>query len=219
MNDVQTELILQNRNLIYSISCRYPYEDQDDLFQVGAKGLWSAYLNFDDSRGVKFTTYAYPYILGEIRKYVRENKGIKISREITRLSLEIEKYNLLFYQQMERFPSVEELACHFRKTEQEIVQAIYSRNQIQSAEQPIVQDGKEMNLYDVVASPRQENMEELLDLRDALLALPQDEQELIHYRYYQDFSQTEIAKVLDMSQVQVSRKEHKVLKKLNHMLH
>ena len=76
-----------------------------------------------------------------------------------------------------------------------------------------------MNLYDITPSPRKQNIEELLDLKDALLNLEQDERELICNRYYKDMSQTELASMTGMSQVQISRKEHKILKKLNHMMH
>lgn len=216
---MEEELILTHQKLIYSICNRYPYEDKEDLFQVGATGLLKAYHNFDQSGNTKFTTYAYPYILGEIRKYVRENKGIKISREISKLSLEIDRYQLRFWQQTERFATVRELSIHFQKSELEIVQAMNSKNALQSIDTPIVEDGKEMNLYDITPSPRKQNIEELLDLKDALLNLEQDERELICNRYYKDMSQTELASMTGMSQVQISRKEHKILKKLNHMMH
>ena len=150
-------MILENQGLIYSICNRYPYEEKEDLYQVGIAGLLKAYHNFDARFETKFTTYAYPYILGEIRKYVRENKGIKISRDIHKLSLEIDRYQLLFYQQLERFATVEELAIHFNKSELEIVQAMNSKNALQSADTPIVEDGKEMNLYDVTPSPQKQS--------------------------------------------------------------
>ena len=168
--------------------------------------------------GAKFTTYAFPYILGEVRKYTRENRSVKISREILKLSMEIERYQLLFYQEMERPATVTELSFHFQRPEQDIIQAIYSKNSVQSMDEPIVQDGKEMALHDVIPSKQGREIESLLDLRNALTNLTEEEQQLIQYRYYNDLSQTEIASMLDMSQVQVSRKEHKVLKKLNHML-
>ena len=154
-----------------------------------------------------------------LKKYVRENKGIKISREISKLSLEIDRYQLRFWQQTERFATVRELSIHFQKSELEIVQAMNSKNALQSIDTPIVEDGKEMNLYDITPSPRKQNIEELLDLKDALLNLEQDERELICNRYYKDMSQTELASMTGMSQVQISRKEHKILKKLNHMMH
>lgn len=218
MNEELTKLIVDNQKLIYSVCSRYPYENQEDLFQVGAIGLIKAYKNFDQTMGAKFTTYAFPYILGEVRKYARENRSVKISREILKLSMEIERYQLLFYQEMERPASVSELSIHFQRSEQDIIQAIYSKNSVQSMDEPIVQDGKEMALHDVIPTKQSKEIESLLDLRNALTNLTEEEQQLIQYRYYNDLSQTEIASMLDMSQVQVSRKEHKVLKKLNHML-
>lgn len=216
---MEEQLILENQRLIYSICNRYPYEEKEDLFQVGVTGLLKAYQNYDEKWNTKFTTYAYPYILGEIRKYVRENKGIKISREIHKLSLEIDRYQLLFYQQTERFATPEELAIHFQKSELEIFQAMNSKNALQSADTPIVEDGKEMNLYDVTPSPKKQDIDELLDLKEALLKLEEEERQLICNRYYKDMSQTELSHIMGMSQVQISRKEQKVLKKLNHMLH
>ena len=94
-----------------------------------------------------------------------------------------------------------------------------SKNALQSADTPIVEDGKEMNLYDVTPSPKKQDIDELLDLKEALLKLEEEERQLICNRYYKDMSQTELSHIMGMSQVQISRKEQKVLKKLNHMLH
>ena len=120
--------------------------------------------------------------------------------------MEIDRYQLLFYQQTERFATVEELAIHFNKSELEIVQAMNSKNALQSADTPIVEDGKEMNLYDVTPSPQKQSIEELLDLKEALLHLEKEERELICNRYYKDMTQTELSHQMGMSQVQISRK-------------
>ena len=96
MNEQLSYLIKENEKLIYKITHFFTnYESKEDLFQVGCIGLIKAYQNYKEGYNTKFTTYAYPYILGEIKKYVREDKGIKVSRDITKLNLKIEKANVL----------------------------------------------------------------------------------------------------------------------------
>ena len=105
------EIILENKNLIYSIT-RYfeKYANKEDLFQAGCIGMIMAYNHYDESMNVKFTTYAYPYILGEMKKLVREDKSIKISRNIQMLNLKIEKARVILTQKLMREPSINELS-------------------------------------------------------------------------------------------------------------
>ena len=105
------ELIKEYESLIWAVTKKFPYyQNKEDLFQVGCIGLMESYKNYDPSMGTKFSSYAYFYILGEMRKLVREDKSIKISREITKLSLKIEKFNVLLTQKLGRFPTTREIA-------------------------------------------------------------------------------------------------------------
>ena len=160
----------------------------------------------------KFTTYAYPYILGEMRKLVREDKGIKISREITKLNLKIEKAYILLTQKLMKEPSIEEIANYLEIPEYYVSEAILSLNKIKSIDEPVSNEGKELTLGDVIGETT--NIDDLILLRESLNKLTNDERELINNRYVNNYTQSEVSKRLGMSQVQVSRKEHKVLEKL-----
>lgn len=211
--DEITNLILDNEKLIYSISNYFKnYNSKEDLYQAGCLGLISAYKRYNPNMNCKFTTYAYPYILGEMRKLVREDKGMKISREITKLNLKIEKAYILLTQKLMKEPSIEEIANFLEIPEYYISEAILSLNKIKSIDEPVNSDGKEFTLQEIIG--KSNNIDDLILLRDSLNNLTEEEKELINNRYANDYTQSETSKKLGMSQVQVSRKEHKVLEKL-----
>ncbi len=208
-------LIIENQNMIYKITHYFEkYASKEDLFQVGCVGLIKAYKKYDESYGAKFTTYAYPYILGEIRKYVREDKGLKISREISKLNLKIEKATILLTQKLMREPSVQEISNYLEIPEYYVVESLKSLSIIESIDRPINDDSsKEITLKDTISS-KKENIDELIMLRDEINNLSPLERELLEKRYSEDCTQNETAKILGMSQVQVSRSENKILNKL-----
>lgn len=211
--DEITNLILNNEKLIYSITNYFKnYNSREDLYQAGCVGLISAYKRYNPNMNCKFTTYAYPYILGEMRKLVREDKGIKISREITKLNLKIEKAYVLLTQKLMKEPTTYEIASYLEIPEYYVSEAILSLNKIKSIDEPVNGDGKEFTLQDVIGESN--NIDDLILLRDSLNRLTEDEKELINNRYVNDYTQAETSKIIGMSQVQVSRKEHKVLEKL-----
>lgn len=211
--DEITNLILNNEKLIYSITNYFKnYNSREDLYQAGCLGLISAYKKYNPNMNCKFTTYAYPYILGEMRKLVREDKGIKISREITKLNLKIEKAYVLLTQKLMKEPTTYEIASFLEIPEYYVSEAILSLNKIKSIDEPVNGEGKEFTLQDVIGESN--NIDDLILLRDSLNKLTEDEKELINNRYVNDYTQSETSKIIGMSQVQVSRKEHKVLEKL-----
>jgi len=211
--DEITNLIINNEKLIYSITNYFKnYNSKEDLYQAGCLGLINAYKRYNPNINCKFTTYAYPYILGEMRKLVREDKGIKISREITKLNLKIEKAYILLTQKLMKEPSIEEIANYLEIPEYYVSEAILSLNKIKSIDEPVTTDGKELTLQDVIG--KSDNIDDLILLRDSLNNLTKEEKELINNRYMNDYTQSETSKIVGMSQVQVSRKEHKVLEKL-----
>ena len=211
--DEITNLILNNEKLIYSITNYFKnYNSKEDLYQAGCLGLINAYKRYNPSINCKFTTYAYPYILGEMRKLVREDKGLKISREISKLNLKIEKAYILLSQKLMKEPSITEIASYLEIPEYYVSEAIMSLNKIKSIDERITNEGKDITLQDIIGESN--NIDDLILLRDSLNNLSYEEKELINNRYINDYTQTEISKTLGMSQVQVSRKEHKVLEKL-----
>ena len=211
--DEITNLIINNEKLIYSIANYFKnYNSREDLYQAGCLGLISAYKRYNPNLNCKFTTYAYPYILGEMRKLVREDKGIKISREISKLNLKIEKAYILLSQKLMKEPSIEEIANFLEIPEYYVSEAILSLNKIKSIDEPVSSEGKEMTLQDVIG--KSNNIDDLILLRDSLNNLNEEEKQLINNRYMNNYTQSETSKLIGMSQVQVSRKEHKVLEKL-----
>ena len=219
MNDDITKIILENQNLIYKLTHLFEkYGKKEDLFQVGVIGLMKAYQKFDSSYETKFTTYAYPYILGEMKKYIREDKGIKISRDITKLRLQIEKASILLSQKLMREATSKELAEFLEVPLFYIEEAMNSSLEILSIDYPIVEDGKPMKLSDVLAEEKRYDKTDLLDLKNAIESLNNEEKNLVTMRFYQDKTQQETAQSLGISQVQVSRHEQKVLTKLKQKL-
>ncbi len=212
MDDL-TKLTIDNERLIYSIANYFKnYSNKEDLYQVGRLGLITAYKKYNPNMNCKFTTYAYPYILGEMRRLVREDKGIKISRDITKLNLKIEKAYILLSQKLMREPSISEISEFLDIEAYYVSEAINSLNKIKSIDEPVNEEGREFTLQDVIGSS--ENIDDLIMLRDCLNALSSEEKEIIENRYMKDYTQSETSKIIGISQVQVSRKEQKALQKL-----
>lgn len=209
------DLIIDNAKLIYKIANMFKNSgsDMDDLKQAGKLGFIEAYKNYDPSYNVKFTTYAYPYIYGEISKYVRENRGVKISRELTKLYYQIDKLTLLMSQKLYREPTISELALESGIDEYTLTEAILSRNIIHSIDEPVGHEDKDLTLHEVIADDCPD-LDSKMMLQSALSQLSEEEYELVNNRYMKDLTQTEIANMLGTSQVQVSRKEQKVMQKL-----
>jgi RNA polymerase sporulation-specific sigma factor len=213
------ELIIENKNLIYSLTRYFAMScNKEDLFQAGCIGMILAYKNYDESMNVKFTTYAYPYILGEMKKLVRENKSFKVSRNIQMLSLKIEKASILLTQKLMRNPSNVEIADYLQLPLNLVDEAINSNSYVYSIDEPLNNDGKIITLQDTVGNIDSENIDELILLRNELSKLTNFEKQLIETRYNEDLTQAQAAEVLGISQVQVSRKEKKLLLKLKDKL-
>ena len=207
------DIILENQNLIYYIANyfkNYPYKD--DLYQAGRLGMIEAYKNYNPNMNCKFTTYAFTYILGEMKKLVRTDKGIKVSREISKLNLKIEKAYILLSQKLMKEPSIKEIANFLEVPEYIVSDAILSTNKIKSIDEPVNDEGSALTLQDVIGESN--NIDELLLLKESLNNLNKEERQIIDNRYFKDYTQSETSKIIGISQVQVSRKEQKVLEKL-----
>lgn len=213
------QLILENQNLIYSVTKYFErYASKEDLFQAGCIGMIMAYKNYDSNMNVKFTTYAYPYILGEMKKFVREDKSIKISRNIQLLNLKIEKARVILTQKFMREPTIGELSTFLELPEEMICESINSTKTIYSIDEPLNTDGKDITLKDTIGKVDNPYLDDLIQLRDELTMLTPFEKQIIEQRYMQDLTQQETAEILGVSQVQISRNEKKVLTKLKNKL-
>ena len=206
------QAIYDNQRLVYSISKYFKnYQNKDDLYQAGYLGIRNACKNYNPNHGGKFSTYAYPYILGEMRKLVREDKGLKLSRQISKLNLMIEKAYILLSQKLMRNPSVSEIANYLEIDEYSVNEALMSTGAIKSIDEPIGDDAN-CTLQEVIGYS--ENIDDLILLKESLLKLSSKDQELIRNRYINDLTQVETSNVMNMTQVQVSRQEKKILQKL-----
>ena len=201
------DLVISNQNLIYSIANKFR-GDIEDLFQVGCIGLIKAFDNFDEREGVKFTTYAYKYIYGEIYKYVISNQRIKITPELVKLNGAINKAHEFLCQQFKREPSASEVANFL---EIPIYKLLETKNAMEVLS--LDEEHDDMNFYDVVGD-YDIVKDDVMLLEDALQRLEPNERELILKRYFYNMTQSEIAKEFGINQVKVSRDETKVLSKL-----
>lgn len=205
--------------LIYSIINKYNFFGEiDDLYQVGMIGLLKACENYKSDFNTKFTTYAHTYVLGEVLKYIRDNKSIRVNRDLVRLSSRIEKTREILNQKLMREVSNSEIANFLDVDESLVDEAIISSNFVKSLDYELNDEGRELNLYDSIKYEEKGYSCDLIDLRDSLSRLEDDEKRIIKYRYFDDRTQSDISEELGMSQVQVSRSEAKILKKLKSRL-
>jgi RNA polymerase sporulation-specific sigma factor len=206
------EDLLEYENLVYSIISKYgSYFDRDDLYQVGMIGLIDAYRHFDESLGVKFSSYAYYYIVGEVTKFVRENRSVKVSKDVIKLNSSIEKCRDMMRQRLGREPTDMEISLFLEISEDKIGEVSSLMQEVKSLDFCYDED---VSLYNSVMRFDSETRDSVLDLKEAIRNLSSEEKALIDARYYQDMTQSEISKILGMSQVQVSRREGKILEKL-----
>lgn len=215
-NEAMNKLIELNLPLVASISKKflnrgYEYED---IFQIGSIGLVKAINNFDLNFNVKFSTYAVPMIIGEIKRFLRDDGMIKVSRNVKSLARKIHFYKEELTNKLKRSPTIDELAEYAGVEKEEIVFAIESSNTLQYLYDTIHQDdGAPVLLIDKLSEKGSEdtNLIEKIALKDALRSLDEKARQIIMLRYFKDKTQVQVAKMLGISQVQVSRIEKKVL--------
>ncbi len=207
------DLISKNEPLIYKIIIKYSnYFELEDLYQVAIVGLIKAYHNYNTSYNTKFTTYAYPYILGEVIKYINEYRGIKLNKNMQMLYRKILKAKECLAQKLMKEPSTMEIANYLEIDESIIASILNASATITSLDKVISEDAKAFELYNSIGYLDQSI--ENYPLSYELSKLTKLEQQIIFARYYENMSQKEIGKRLGMYQVEVSRQEKKILKKL-----
>lgn len=209
--------LLEYEGLVYGIINRYSsYFDKDDLYQVGMLGLVDAYRHYDSSLNTKFSTYAYYYILGEVRKFIKDSNLVKVSSDLIKLNSSVEKAKEAMSQSLGREPTLTELSLLLEIDEEKIEEARVASLDIRSLDYMV--DDESNDLYNSIISTDNGMNCEILDLKIALDGLSDDEKNLIISRYFDDLTQNETSRELGISQVQVSRKEGKILEKLKCVL-
>ncbi len=217
--EARNDLVEENVGLIWSIVRRFAGRgcETEDLFQIGSIGLMKAIDKFDTSFDVKFSTYAVPLIMGEIKRFLRDDGMIKVSRSVKELGIRVSASRQKLSGSLGREPTLEELAEDVGASREEVAVSLEAGAQVESLYAPAA-GGEETNLslLDRLSEGNGEN-EEVLDrvvLRELLGSLEKQERELIVRRYFYDQTQTKIAELMGISQVQVSRLEKKILKKM-----
>ncbi len=217
------QLIKENSGLIWSVVKKFAKRgyELDDLYQIGAIGLLKCIRKFDMSFDVKFSTYAVPMIIGEIKRFIRDDGMIKVSRPMKELAAKARYAQEMLSAKLGRQPTVSELANETGASAEEIVTAMESSMEVESLYTTIHQgDGSPIYLMDKVGHGKDDG-EQIINqiaLRQIIGKLKPKERQVIYLRYFQDKTQMEVAKAIGVSQVQVSRIEKKVLMSLREEL-
>ena len=214
--EARDTLFQENTGLIYSVARRFLGRgvDMEDLFQIGSIGLLKAVYKFDPAFDVQFSTYAVPMIAGEIKRYLRDDGMLKVSRSLKENYSRVYRCREALEHTLGRDPTLQELSDALDISSEELVLIMESAAEVESLQKTIYQgEGNEITLQDKL--PQKENpQDEVLNrilLEEILKDLDSKERKLIYLRYFQDMTQTEIAAILGTSQVQVSRMEKRIL--------
>lgn len=214
--EAKTKLITENSPLIKSVIRHYKNKgvDYEDLYQLGCIGFLKAVKNFSFDYNVKFSTYAVPMIAGEVKRFLRDDGYIKISRSLKTLAVKVNSYIEKYKQKNQDSPTIEHLAKEFNAEPYEIIFAMDAIKSPISIYEKSDEDASQV-LLDKIADKK--SIDDRLDhiiLKDLIKHLDKRDKLLIILRYYKDKTQSEVAKVLNVSQVQVSRLESKIIKKI-----
>ena len=217
--EARDTLFEENTGLIYSVARRFLGRgvEMEDLCQIGSIGLLKAVDKFDPAFEVRFSTYAIPMILGELKRFFRDDGMIKVSRSIKENQHRVYLAREKIEKELGREPSLKEIAEMLGMPPEEVAMTLDSAAEVESLYRTVYQsEGTDISLIDKI--PEKENAEEhLLNrifLEEILGKLESSDRKLIYMRYFQDMTQTQVAEQLGVSQVQVSRMEKRILKKL-----
>ncbi len=213
------QLVEENVGLIWCVVKRFSGRgaEMEDLFQIGSIGLLKAIDKFDLSYDVKFSTYAVPMISGEIRRFLRDDGMIKVSRSLKELSWKSLQAREKLTDRLGREPTVEELSTEMGVDKEELVQAMEAGSEVDSLYRPIHQkEGSEIRLLDKIEEKerREEGILDRMLLEQLLETLAPQERQLIYLRYFAGRTQADVGKTMGISQVQVSRMEKKILENM-----
>ena len=209
------EVISSSSGLIYMIIKKYFNNyDREDLYQVGVIGVIKAYNNYKKNRNTKFSTYAYKYIYGEIYNYINNYKNIKVSKDYIKLYKKINTARSILAQELMKKPTTYELSS-FLEIDPYIIDTVNnSMTKIDSLDRVLYNDGKEITIFDTISDNKDYYNIDYLLLNEEIDKLESPYKELIYLRYFEDKTQSEVASLLGMNQVEVSRTEKKTLKRI-----
>ena len=209
--------IEENLGLVHAICKRFIGRgiEYDDLFQAGCVGLIKATDAFDEERGLCFSTYAFPVIMGEVRRLFRDGGAVKVSRSVKELGLRANREKQKLEQRLSREPTVSELAEALGTSVEEVTEAVCA---MQPTVSLTVEGHGGMTETDLPTAAPEEQITDRLTLGAGLEELDDEERKIVIYRYYQALTQSKTASLMSMTQVQVSRKEKKILAKLRGLL-
>lgn len=213
-------LVEKNVRLVWSVVQRFINRgyDPDDLFQIGSIGLLKAIDKFDLSYDVRFSTYAVPMIIGEIQRFIRDDGTIKVSRTLKELGNKVKRKKEELTKQLKRSPTISEIAAALDVAPEEIIQAQEAVRNPHSIHEIVYENGGEpITLLDQIADEDRYWFDKL-SLEEAINSLTERERLIVYLRYYKDQTQTEVARRLGISQVQVSRLEKKILQEMKELM-
>ena len=217
--EAREQLVKETVGLVWCVVKRFygSGAEPEDLFQIGSIGLLKAIDKFDLSYDVQFSTYAVPMISGEIRRFLRDDGMIKVSRSLKKLSYKCGKKKEELTERMGREPTMEELATSLGTEKEELVQAMEAATEVESIYRPIHQEGdSQLSILDRLEekSRPEEHLLNRMMLSQILDGLDKEERQLIYLRYFQEKTQAAVGEILGISQVQVSRMEKKILERM-----
>ena len=217
------EILLEhNSSLLKSILKRYLRKgvEYDDLYELACMGFLKAIAGFDETYGVRFSTYAVPMIAGEIKRFLRDDGSVKVSRAMKQCARELNRFIEAYVQEHGVQPSVKTLSAAFSMEESEVVFTLgSSRMPVSIYEQSEYKDERSTSLLDRLPSrDDQDEMIEKMLLKSAIEKLPERERKIIYLRYFRDMTQSEVAKAIGVSQVQISRIESRILQEFRREL-
>ena len=213
--DALDALIVDNTPLVKSVVRRYSGKnvEYDDLMQLGSMGLLKAIKNFDENFNVRFSTYAVPMIAGEIKRFIRDDGAVKVSRALKLLAFNIEKFKDDFSKSNNREPTIDEISKEFNVDKEEVVFALDSTRYPLSLNDT-QGDDEGAPLIDKIGENTSNDLDDKIILKGVIKNLPEREKKIIILRYYRDKTQSEVAGIMGVSQVQISRIENKILSKI-----
>lgn len=213
--EMMTKMIENNSKLIWSIVIRFKDRghEMQDLYQIGCIGFIKAIKGFDSKYEVKLSTYAVPYILGEIKRYIRDDGIVKVSRGTKELSQKIRSVQKEYIQKYGKDINIEELSKKLNISKEEIAYAIESNVNVESIDQ---ENNEGLRLIDLIPGNinEEESIVSKIVLKEMMNSLDEDSKRIIMLRYFKGKTQCEVARILKISQVQVSRLEKKILRKM-----
>ena len=220
--DVLSKILENNAGLIWSIVRRFKDRghEMEDLYQIGSLGFIKAIRRFDTSFEVQLSTYAVPYILGEIKRFIRDDGPIKVSRSTKELCIKIKEIQKSYYNMNGKDIKIEEISKQLKVPKEEIAAALDSDNCVSSIYDSVCSDDDSCTILDKLQDDmyQDKNWVDKIALKDAMAKLNQRDRTIIFLRYYKGETQLQVAKVLGISQVQVSRIEKKILENMKKML-